>query len=132
MKSNVVFNDPYLDKKNIILNLTFNFSIQIIKLYKHLNLNKEFVIAKQVLRCGTSIGANVAEATAGYSKKDFAAKMSIASKEARETKYWLMLLNTGELLTIDVNEEIKSINHIINILTKIVKTAQSTNKTLNT
>ncbi len=72
--------------QNTIREMTFDFSLQIIKLYKLLVDQKEYVLSKQLLRCGTSIGANVEEANAGQSKKDFIAKMSIASKEARETK----------------------------------------------
>lgn len=74
---------------NKILELSFSFSLQIIELYKKLQEKKEFVISKQVLRSGTSIGANVEEAIAAQSRKDFISKMAIASKEARETRYWL-------------------------------------------
>ena len=84
--------------KSIIQQKTFDFSIKIILLYKQLLEQKEFVISKQLLRSATSIGANVEEALAGQTKRDFIAKMSIASKEARETKYWLRLLDQGPLL----------------------------------
>ena len=104
--------------------MSFDFSLQIINLYKILIDRKEFVLSKQLLRCGTSIGANVEEATAAQSKKDFITKMSIASKEARETKYWLRLLDKSKLVDLDYAEYLKSIDHIINILTKIVKTSQ--------
>lgn len=87
--------------ENKILDLTFDFSIQIIALYKNLIEHKEFVLSKQLLRCATSIGANVEEANAAQTKKDFIAKMSIASKEARETKYWLRLLDKSQFVTID-------------------------------
>lgn len=80
-------------KENIVLEMTFDFSLQIIELYKKLVGEKEFVLSKQLLRSDTSIGANVEEANAAQSKKEFIAKMSIASKEARETKYWLRLLD---------------------------------------
>ena len=79
-------------------------------------------MSKQLFKSGTSIGANVAEATAGQSRKDFLSKMAIASKEARETKYWLRLLRESELVDIDVTNELNSANEIIRILTSIVKT----------
>jgi len=85
------------DKDNIVLNKSFDFALEIIELYKMLKSKNEFVISKQLLRSGTSIGANVEEATASQSKKDFATKMSIASKEARETRYWLRLLIKANL-----------------------------------
>lgn len=84
----------------------------------------EFIISKQIIRSGTSIGANVEEAIAAQSKKDFINKLSIASKEARETKYWLRLLKQSELTQINVDSYLTEIEHIINILTKIIKTSQ--------
>ena len=110
--------------ENKILELSFDFSLQIISLYKILLDKKEFVLSKQLLRSGTSIGANVEEATAAQSKKDFITKMSIASKEARETRYWLKLLDKSKLVIVDYSNYLTSVEHIINILTKIVKTSQ--------
>ena len=110
--------------ENKILDLSFEFSLQIIQLYKILVEKKEFVLSKQLLRSGTSIGANVEEAMAGQSKKDFIAKLSIASKEARETRYWLRLLDKSKLIELDYSQYLTSIEHIVNILTKIVKTSQ--------
>ena len=112
--------------ENKIVTLTFEFSIQIIELYKFLNEQKEFVISKQLIRSATSIGANVEEANAAQTKKDFIAKMSISSKEARETKYWLRLLDKSQLVKFDYSTYLNNIDHIINILTKIVKTSQET------
>ncbi|MHB2153409.1 four helix bundle protein [Calditrichota bacterium GD2] len=109
-------------KENLIQKRTFAFSLTIIKLYRKLQEEKEFVISKQLLRCGTSIGANIVEATAAQSKKDFLSKMSIASKEARETKYWLRLLEESDLVKISLESYLTEIDEIINILTKIVKT----------
>jgi four helix bundle protein len=111
---------------NKILELSFEFSLKIIELYKKLIEHKEFVISKQLLKSGTSIGANVEEAIAAQSRKDFISKMSIASKEARETRYWLKLLDKSKLVNIDYTDYLKSVEHIINILTKIVKTTQET------
>jgi four helix bundle protein len=112
-----------------IRELTFKFSLYIIKLYKLCTAVNEYVLSKQLLRSGTSIGANIEEAQAAQSKNDFIAKMAIASKEARETKYWLRLLKEGKFLK-DV-ESIDAVIHksdsIINIITKIVKTAMRNN-----
>ena len=80
-------------KENIIKDKSYKFALRIIKLYKYLIRDKkEYVLSKQILRSGTSIGANIEEAIGGYSEKDFVAKLSVAYKEARETKYWINLL----------------------------------------
>lgn len=110
--------------ENKILELTFDFSIEIIGLYKILVENKDFVISKQLLKSATSIGANVEEGNAAQTKKDFISKMSIASKEARETRYWLRLLEKSQFVQLNYSSYLISIEHIINILTKIVKTSQ--------
>ncbi|MES2003463.1 MAG: four helix bundle protein [Bacteroidota bacterium] len=115
--------------ENKIQELSFDFSLQIISLYKMLNENKEFILSKQLLRSGTSIGANVEEAIAAQTKKDFITKMSIASKEARETRYWLRLLDKSKLVNIPYETYLIAIEHIINILTKIVKTSQESIQT---
>lgn len=87
------------NNKNIIQEKSFAFAVRIVKLYKYLIEEKrEYTLSKQILRSGTSVGANIEEALGGYSKKDFRAKMSISYKEIRETKYWLRLLKeTGYL-----------------------------------
>ena len=93
-------------KRAIIEEKSFDFAIRIVKLYKYLcNNKKEYVLSKQVLRSGTSIGANVAEAQQAQSKEDFISKLSIALKETTETKYWLRLLNATNYLN---QSEIKS------------------------
>jgi len=101
---------------------SFQFSIDIIKLYKRLREQKEFIISKQILRSETSIWANIEEAIAGQSKKDFLTKIFIALKEARETKYRLRLLQESDLYKDSVEKNLKDIEIIINILTKITKT----------
>ena len=103
---------------------SFQFSLRIIKLVKDLKSNKEYIFAEQLLRSSTSIGANVAEAGAGQSKKDFISKMAIASKEARETRYWLKLIKETNLSQLELPEYLNEIDQIIKILTKIVKTSQ--------
>ncbi len=93
-------------------------------MYKKLVANSEFVISKQVLRSATGIGANVREATAAQSKRDFISKMSIASKEARETEYWLLLLDRSKLVDLDYKESLSKSLELIKILTSIVKSSQ--------
>lgn len=84
-------------KENIIQDRSFAFALGVISLYKMLQNEGEYIISKQVLRSGTSIGANIEEAIAGQSKKDFLSKVSISLKEARETRYWLRLLKESQL-----------------------------------
>ena len=81
--------------ESIIQKKSFEFALEIIQLYCDLQNKREYVLSKQLLRSGTSIGANVEEASAGQSRRDFLSKMCIASKEARETKYWLRLLQAA-------------------------------------
>ena len=89
-------------KPNIIVDKTFNFSKEIIKLYIELKNEKVYELASQLFRSATSIGANVEEAQAAQSKKDFIAKMCISAKEARETRYWLKLIDETHISKIDV------------------------------
>jgi hypothetical protein len=149
---------------SIVQKKSFEFALEIIKLYQKLQEKREYVISKQLLRSGASIsgsnflvaeaslclcgrahlhlrrkcrcrdahptvnldllsiGANVEEALAGQSRKDFLSKMSIASKEARETHYWLRLLQASDLVDVDVSQELKHSDELIRILTSIVKT----------
>ena len=108
---------------NVIETKSFDFAVRIVNLYKHLTQERgEYVLAKQVLRSGTSIGANVSEAQKGQSKADFNAKMSIALKEAYESDYWLRLLYKTEYLSDKEFDSISSeIKEIIAILTSICK-----------
>jgi four helix bundle protein len=114
-----------------IADLSFDFAQKIIELYKFLAQKHEYVLSKQLLKSGTSIGANVEEASAGFSKEDLVAKMSIASKEARETRYWLRLLDRSRMVEFNYADYLSQIETIIRILTKIVKTSQQ-NLTPNT
>lgn len=123
MKENRM-NEKY-DKNNIVMNKSFDFAIDIIELYKTLKSKNEFVVSKQLLRSGTSIGANIEEANAAQTKKDFVTKMSLASKEARETRYWLQLLNKSKLVDHNYENYLNKIDELIRIITSIVKTAQS-------
>jgi four helix bundle protein len=84
---------------NVAAEKSYQFAVRMIRLYQFLKKDKEFVISKQVLRCGTSIGANVEEALGAQSDKDFFAKLSIAYKEARETRYWIRLLRDTDYIS---------------------------------
>jgi len=113
-----------MNNGNIILEKSFNFALTIIELYKILQQNREFVLSKQLLRSATSIGANVEEATAASTKKDFAYKMTLSSKEARETRYWLKLLDKSQIVEINYSKYLEDVTELIKILTAIVKTTQ--------
>jgi four helix bundle protein len=119
-------------ESNNVLARAFDFAVRVIKLYQYLSkAHKEYVLSKQLLRCGTSIGANINEAQAGQSKADFIAKMSIASKESREAKYWLELLCVTGYLDSTQPHVVSMLNQseeLIRILTKIVKTSQANSK----
>ena len=114
-------------KENIIQQKSFVFAVRIINLYKYLTTKKkEFVLSKQILRSGTSIGANIEESIGGRSDKEFLFKLEISYKEARETIYWLKLLKETEYISI---VEFESINgeaeEICKILAKIILTLKS-------
>jgi four helix bundle protein len=112
--------------ENAILTKSKAFAVRIVRLYQHLaDKKKEFVISKQLLRSGTSIGANVREAVQAQSHKDFAAKMGIALKEASESEYWLELLAETDYLTENEYASMaKSCGELNKLLTAIVKTAK--------
>jgi len=113
-------------KSSIVREKSYAFALRTITLAKWLKKQKEFEIAGQILRSGTAIGSNVEEALAGVSRADFIAKMSIASKEARETHYWLRLLRDSKTVP---GSRIDSLQNesleLIRILTAIVKTSQT-------
>lgn len=114
-----------MKNENIVLSKSKSFAIRIIKLYQFLSSKNEFILSKQLLRSGTSIGANVKEAVRGQSKADFHAKMCIALKEASETEYWLELLFKTDYIN---KEQFQSINtdcgEILKLLTSIIKTTK--------
>lgn len=111
-------------KESVIQERSFKFSLMIIELYKQLSKTDTNPILRQLLRSATSIGANVNEASAGQTKKDFISKMAIASKEARETLYWIRLLNESNWYKTDLKNILSEANDMVKILTKIVKTSQ--------
>jgi four helix bundle protein len=118
-----------MKSNNIIQEKTFAFAVRIVNLYKFLcEEKKEFVLSKQVLRSGTSIGANIEEAIGGQSDKDFFAKITIAYKEARETIYWLRLLLATDFMTKEQAESLfKDAEEICKIIGKIQLTIKNRN-----
>jgi len=119
-----------MNDKLKITERSFSFAVRIVKLCKFLETQNRVsrTMANQLLRSGTSIGANIEEAQAGQTKADFIAKMSIARKEARETYYWIRLLKKSEIITkSQLSGILKEADEIIRILTAIVKTAQTRN-----
>lgn len=113
-------------KENVIRDKSFAFAIRIVKLYKHLSeKKKEYVLSKQLLRSGTSIGALVRESEHAESKADFIHKLSIALKEANESEYWLLLLKESSLLS---EKEFQSLNkdleELLKLLTAIIITTK--------
>lgn len=112
---------------NIIQTKSFNFAIRIVNVYKYLHdEKKEYVMSKQLLRSGTSIGANIEESIGGQSDRDFISKISIAYKEARETKYWIKLLYATDYLS---SEQAQSILSDVEELCKIIGKIQISMKT---
>jgi len=119
-------------KRSLIREESYSFALNIIRLYRSLVSRNEFVISRQVLKSGTSIGANVEEALAGQSRADFLSKMSIASKEARETNYWLRLLRDSGLFSEgEVLEILSESEKILKMLAAIVKTTALGNESKN-
>lgn len=113
-----------MKKDNVIQVKSYDFALRIIKLSQYLVSDKrEFVLSKQILKSGTSIGANVEEAIGGQSDKDFKSKMTISYKEAKETKYWLRLLRDGGYLDkTEIQSLLMECEEILKILGSIVKT----------
>ena len=111
--------------ENVILDKTMDFAVRIVNLYKYLCTKHEYVMSKQLLRCGTSVGANAHEANSGQSKKDFLAKMYVAFKEIAETEYWLILLvRTHYLTPHQGNNILVDCKEIRRILASIIKTVK--------
>jgi len=114
-------------KSSVVQDKSYSFALRIITLAKWLREQKEFEIARQLLRAGTAIGSNVEEALAGFSRADFITKMSIASKEARETHYWLRLLRDSKIVPDTKMSKLDGESlELIRIQTAIVKTSQAT------
>ena len=115
-----------MERENTVKHKSLVFAKRIIKLYKYLcDEKREFVLSKQILRCGTSIGANVAEAEHGISKKDFLAKMYIAFKECAEAQYWLELLLDDYITQAEYQSIKYDCDELMKMLTAITKTTRS-------
>lgn len=110
---------------NIVLNKSFDFAVRIVRLYQYLCEQQEFILSKQLLKSGTSIGANIREAVRGQSRNDFIAKMNIALKEVSETEYWLELLFRTNYMT---QKEYESIFYDCHELTKLLSSIVKTTK----
>ncbi|MEL0586584.1 MAG: four helix bundle protein [Candidatus Thiodiazotropha sp. (ex. Lucinoma kazani)] len=112
------------DEKHITKRKSFEYAVRIVQLARYLQTEKdEYVLSKQILRSGTSIGANIEEASAGQSRRDFRSKMSIASKEARETMYWLRLMKKTRFMEKKLADSlIHDCNELVSLSTSIVKT----------
>lgn len=116
-------------ESNEVVERSYKFSLEIIKICLNLPKNSAgYAISNQLIRSGTSIGANIEEAQDAMSRADFAKCMNISLKEARETKYWLKLLKDSNLVEEKVvNASLENLGHLLRILTKIVKTVKSPN-----
>lgn len=110
---------------NVVKEKSFSFALESIELYKHLLKQNEYILSKQFLRSATSIGANVEEAQSAESKKDFLSKMSISLKEARETKYWLLLLLKSKTISSEYETLLNQCEELIRLLTSITKSAKN-------
>ena len=114
-------------KENPVKDKSYVFALEIVKVYKQLSeTHKEYLLSKQLLRSGTSIGANVAEAVGSFSKKDFIYKMQIAYKESLETDYWINILHDSEMLSQDIFDDLrKKLDELLKLLSSILKTSKS-------
>lgn len=115
-----------MNKQNPLSEKSYAFALKIINAYKLLtNDKREYILSKQLLRPGTSIGANVAEANGAISKADFSAKISIAYKESLETKYWLSLLKDSDFIMVEDFEILfKEADELSKILFSILKSTR--------
>lgn len=116
-----------MKSENVVQTKSYDFALRIVKVYKYLSQEKkEFVLSKQLLRSGTSIGANIEESIGGQSKADFFAKMTIAYKEARESKYWIRLLRDSDYLTIEQSDDLlKDVEELLKIIGSIQKSIRN-------
>ncbi len=121
----MIFGGEMMDRDNIVFARSKMFAVRIVRLYQYLNESKEYVMSKQILRSGTSIGANIAEGNYAQSHADFISKMNISLKEAGETEYWLELLRDTKYITeqqfTDINNDC---SEIIKLLISIIRSAK--------
>jgi four helix bundle protein len=117
--------------RSLVAEKSYSFALKIISLYREMQGERERTLSRQLLKAGTSIGANVEEARAAQSRADFLSKMSIASKEARETRYWLRLLRDSQMVGVSYIEELlRESEELVSMLTAIVKTTDQNNTRL--
>jgi four helix bundle protein len=116
-----------MKSENVVQTKSYDFALRIIKVYKYLiQEKKEFVLSKQLLRSGTSVGANIEEAIGGQSKADFFAKITISYKETRESKYWIRLLRDSDYLTIEQSDDLlKDVEELLKIIGSIQKSIRN-------
>ena len=117
-----------MKENNIIREKSYTFALRIIKVYKYLVENQEYVLSKQLLRSGTSIGANIEEAIGGQSRPDFLSKLSIAYKEARESHYWNRLLKDSNILSSKAADSLLlDCEELLKLLSAIQRTTKTSN-----
>lgn len=116
-----------MKKDNVVQIKSYAFAVRIVKVFNYLSEErKEYVLSKQLLRCGTSIGANIEEAIGGQSEKDFFAKLTISYKEARETHYWIRLLKDTDYLSVEEADSLlKDVDELLRIIGSIQKTLRN-------
>lgn len=116
-----------MKKDNVVQIKSYAFAVRIVKVFNYLSeQRKEYVLSKQLLRCGTSIGANIEEAIVGQSEKDFFAKLTISYKEARETHYWIRLLKDTDYLSVEEADNLlKDVDELLRIIGSIQKTLRN-------
>ncbi len=115
-------------KRSIVQEKSYLFSLRIIKLYQHITQKRQFILGQQILKSGTSIGANIEEALGAYSNKDFLSKITILYKEARETHYWLRLLKDSQLIEKNLSQSlISDCIELIKIISAIQRTTKKNN-----
>lgn len=116
-----------MKRDNVVQSKSYDFAVRVVRLCQYLSsAKKEYVLTRQLLRCGTSVGANVEEALGGQSRADFIAKLSISYKEAREARYWLRLLkDTGYLSQADFDGAHSDAEELCRIIASILKTTKS-------
>jgi len=119
-----MINNSEMKEENVVREKSYAFALRIVKAYKYLaDEKKEYVLSKQLLRCGTSVGANIEEAIGGQTPKDFFAKLNISYKEARETMYWLRLLKDSDILNEKESDSLMTdCDELLKITGTIIKT----------
>jgi four helix bundle protein len=120
-----------MKKENVVVSKSYEFAKNVVKLSQNLNANRNFVLANQILKSGTSVAANIREGTAAQSRKDFIHKMSISLKEARESAFWIDLLTDTEIIDLKTGSRLNAqFIEIIKILTATLNTAKRNDRSV--